>query len=916
VHGHFAWHLQSDFSQLAAARTLAGDPQQKVRIAHLDTGFEQAHSTFPSHVRLDLQRNFIDDQASNDAHDPAVTGFLKNPGHGTATLALLAGGRYAVSQNEYNFDDVVGGAPAAEIVPIRVGKSVVQILTSSVAGGIHYATELCSDPSTSINVLSMSMGGVASLAWADAVNLAYDAGIVLVTAAGNNFSAGFFGFPTRFIVYPARFRRVIAACGVMSNRAPYYDLPFHVMQGNWGPHSKMATAISAYTPNTCWARLGCDALVNMDGEGTSAATPQVAAAAALYFQKHATALFDSAKYPEAWMRVEAVRRALFSAADKTGDGGSVEKLGNGILQALQALGEQPPVASSLQKTAEDTAMFPFLKVLAGIGIVAAPQENAMLALEATQLAQQWQNQDTPNLLEDSLPDPDLPSEAIPDTYVRKFLEGILDHPYASKQLKSRAEQARSSMFPSTAIRPQPTKVAPIRKSAPLPEPFSPPDPIFRNLRGFSIDPSLATKLDTAPISEIQFKVPWEKLQPGPAGEYLQVIDIDPGSGCFYEPVDLDSPTLLVQNGLAPSEGTPQFHQQMVYAVSSLTIRNFERALGRRSLWRPGPSPNPKENPKNDSVYVQRLRIYPHALRERNAYYSPQKIALLFGYFNGADDPTSGSVPGVVFTCLSHDIVAHETTHALLDGMHRRFLNSTNADVLAFHEAFADIVALFQHFTFPEILRHQISVTRGDIRDQENLLGKLALQFGIATKLSQALRDAIGSVNENTGEWQPRKPDPTEYARTTEPHARGAILVAAVFDAFLSIYQHRTADLLRLATGGSGVLQPGAIHPDLVVRLAAEAADARLEIGIGDFRLLEVLHHREHDIGGAGREVLARLGAACLEHQRLTLRTAAHIERPLHGKARTLMVERLDLALVKELAGLEIGNDGRVAPAIP
>ena len=30
---------------------------------------------------------------------------------------------------------------------------------------------------------------------------------------------------------------------------------------------------------------------------------------------------------------------------------------------------------------------------------------------------------------------------------------------------------------------------------------------------------------------------------------------------------------------------------------------------------------------------------------------------------------------------------------------------------------------------------------------------------------------------------------------------------------------RTADLLRLATGGTGVLRPGAIHPDLVNRPA-------------------------------------------------------------------------------------------------
>jgi hypothetical protein len=51
-----------------------------------------------------------------------------------------------------------------------------------------------------------------------------------------------------------------------------------------------------------------------------------------------------------------------------------------------------------------------------------------------------------------------------------------------------------------------------------------------------------------------------------------------------------------------------------------------------------------------------------------------------------------------------------------------------------------------------------------------------------------------------------------------------VLVSAIFDAFLSIYERRTRDLLRLATGGSGVVPPGAaLHPDLVNRLASEAA---------------------------------------------------------------------------------------------
>ncbi|HST57741.1 MAG TPA: hypothetical protein VLK84_03565 [Longimicrobium sp.] len=354
-------------------------------------------------------------------------------------------------------------------------------------------------------------------------------------------------------------------------------------------------------------------------------------------------------------------------------------------------------------------------------------------------------------------------------------------------------------------------------------------PVHRQLRGYALDPSLALQLDTAPISQVTFRVPWEKLDPGPVGEYLEVVDVDPAGRCFYEPVDLDNPHLLAQDGLTPSEGTPQFHQQMVYAVARLTIHNFERALGRKALWSPGPPP-PGKHAKNDSHFVQRLRVYPHALREANAYYSPAKKALLFGYFPASGTDPADHVPGgMVFTCLSHDIVAHETAHALLDGLHRRLGEATNPDMLAFHEAFADIVALFQHFTFPEILRHQIARTQGDLDSQENLLGQLASQFGRTTGARGALRDAIGRFDPESGAWVPHPVDPAEYHSVQEPHARGAILVAAVFAAFLSIYNARVSDLFRLYTGGSGIVPAGAVHPDLVNRLADEAGKAAAHV---------------------------------------------------------------------------------------
>lgn len=369
-----------------------------------------------------------------------------------------------------------------------------------------------------------------------------------------------------------------------------------------------------------------------------------------------------------------------------------------------------------------------------------------------------------------------------------------------------------------------------------------PSPPFRRLRVYALDPSLDTRLETAVINQTTLKVPWEApqprgdcapgsapepapvtageyLEPGPVGEYVEVVDFDPASGCFYDPVDLSEPNLLAQDGLEPSEGNPQFHQQMVYAVSMLTIRHFEQALGRPILWSSHSYRDP--HGERQDAFVRRLRIYPHALREANAFYSPEKKALLFGYFPAsADEPGAHFPGGMVFTCLSHDIVAHETTHALLDGMHWRFIDATNPDVLAFHEAFADIVAMLQHFTFPEVVRHQIAKTRGDL-ERQNLLGELAQQFGAATGRHGALRSALGDFDQDKV-WHPKRPDPAEMQRVFEPHARGSILVAAIFDAFLSIYKSRIADLLRLATNGSGVLPQGELHPDLVNRLAQEA----------------------------------------------------------------------------------------------
>ena len=325
-----------------------------------------------------------------------------------------------------------------------------------------------------------------------------------------------------------------------------------------------------------------------------------------------------------------------------------------------------------------------------------------------------------------------------------------------------------------------------------------PQPALRPLRIYATDPRRGYAAARTTIIEVEN----EPLEAGPVGARLEVADYDANHGIFYDAVNLNDPAILMQSGVVPSEGDPHFHQQMVYAVASRTLANFDRALGRRVSLRKG-------------KVRTKLRLLPHAFEGDNAFYDRDLHAILFGFFSADPAKPGFNVPNqTIFTCLSHDIIAHEMTHAIVDRLRHYFLEPSNVDVLAFHEGFADIVALLQHFSYRDLLVDEIRRGRGDIVDG-SLLVNLATQFGEATGAGKALRSAIDT----------RDPDPRRYANVTEPHERGAILVAAVFDGFLTTFRSRISDLVRIATGGSGELPPGELHPDLVGRIATEASEA-------------------------------------------------------------------------------------------
>jgi hypothetical protein len=805
-------------------------PGAGIIVGHPDTGYQNIPEL--QNRRAAGGKSYLSGEAG-DGVDPGGGLF---PGHGTRTGTTICG-------------ETFGIAPGAQIIPLRVSDSVVHFDFRNVAEAITHAVANGAD------IISLSLGGPRhSRLLRAAIAEAHKKGVIVAAAAGNI---------SPVVVFPAAYPEMLAIAGCNAAETPWQfsSSGFEVDitapgQDVW--NMSPTAAGGGFTQGS------------VQGVGTSFAVAMVAGLAALWVSHHggrnaiasqyggdlslvpfafAVALRDSARVPEGWeshlygrgianadrllempfpnqsavlayrdevtsrrLTLLAVLSDLFTlgrgVASETAPSPAAQEAMKAVRQRVETILGKDPVI--LPNGAEIDSLLLADELFARIG-----SDRALLVA-----FYRWQTSASPLLLLDLL-------------LKHANKAGGMSVPLRERlsEQKAAAENRLSKLHKGTLKRSEET--------------VSPP---YRKLRVFAFDPSLQNDLDTVSISEVTIPVPWENgLTPGPVGEYLEVVDMDPASGCVYAPINLNDTTLLAQDGLAPSQGNPQFHQQMVYAVAMNTIGRFERALGRPVFWsplRPWESGGREEDWDTDEAqrirasedwqgaekrdrFVRRLRVYPHALRQANAFYSPTKRALLFGYFPAVDTDTGRFYPGgTVFTALSHDIIAHETTHALLDGMHYYFNEPTNPDVLAFHEAISDIVALLQHFTYPEVLRHQLANARGDLTD-ETLLGKLAQEFGQATGGHGALREALGTRTA-TG-WERKTPDPTILQKHFEPHERGAILVSALFGAFLQIYEARTADLRRIYSGGTGILPAGRLHPDLVNRLADEAGRAANDI---------------------------------------------------------------------------------------
>lgn len=343
-------------------------------------------------------------------------------------------------------------------------------------------------------------------------------------------------------------------------------------------------------------------------------------------------------------------------------------------------------------------------------------------------------------------------------------------------------------------------------------------PIYRPLKIFALDPSVS-KLEGATAV---VNVPYEPLKPGPVGSLFAVSGASEGEVQEHTPLNLEDPNILISSGIEPSTWEKRFHEQMVYAVCSIVYTAFRTALGRHLAWG-------FKKPADGRV---QLLIKPRAFQsnEANAFYDRNTGELCFGYYKST---AKDQFPGHVYACLSHDTVAHEVTHALLDGLRENFSLPTSVAVPAFHEGFADLVAVFQHFSYEQVVRAAIRKSRGNLT-RAALLTDIARQLGqTGREYKSALRSAIDHGREIEEEKKKsetggatgadKKSELRYYDETMEAHDLGSVLVLAVFEAFITVFRRKTERLVRLATGGSGRLPEGDLPHDLQAALAEKAS---------------------------------------------------------------------------------------------
>jgi serine protease len=311
------YSLQWNFRLINAERTWGiqkGDPS--VAVAVIDTGiaFEDfgpfrrspdfAGTTFLTGFNVFTRDSHADDDNFHGTHVAGTIAEATNNGIGVAGLAFQCA-----------------------LMPVKVLNSEGSGGVFGVAEGIDYVTNFRQGGVNPVKVINLSLGGdTTSTVVSQAVDRAVAAGITVIAAAGND--------GVGKITFPAALPNVIAV-GAVDGRKQ------QTSYSNFGPELNLMApggdldrdddndgfpdGVVQMTLRPSSSRQGrYDDFVLLFVEGTSQATPHVAASAALLYRQGVT-------------KPDAIKAALDSTAEDLGAPGRDDRYGYGLVRPAEAL---------------------------------------------------------------------------------------------------------------------------------------------------------------------------------------------------------------------------------------------------------------------------------------------------------------------------------------------------------------------------------------------------------------------------------------------------------------------------------------------------------------------------------------------------------------------------------------------------
>jgi hypothetical protein len=282
------------------------------------------------------------------------------------------------------------------------------------------------------------------------------------------------------------------------------------------------------------------------------------------------------------------------------------------------------------------------------------------------------------------------------------------------------------------------------------------------------DVHISKRVEWDPISTITVQREPDLLL-GPTTSRIAVVDYDADKNTIEPPAEWDSEQncfiTIIDGEKIPltkeHKDLPQFHQVNVWAIVQSILNMYENRciMGRPIPW---------------AFNGNRIILVPHAGELRNAFYDRGSKSIQFYYFHSQDK--------CIYTCLSHDIIAHETGHAILDGLRPLYLVDSSIETTAFHEFVADTTAIMAGLLNNELRFQTLQETGGDLsRDQ--IISGLAEEFGYYSYGRPYLRSArneykLGDLTENQN-----------------PYTWSQVLTGAMFDVLKEILAIRVTKSL-------------------------------------------------------------------------------------------------------------------------